>query len=59
MDRLVYHEREFLFLVRSFSLGEACLGLVVPLLAVPQMSHYLLDGWIWKRHWFKDRQLSR
>ena len=24
-------------------------GLVVPLLAVPQITHYLLDGFLWRR----------
>lgn len=45
-DRAVWHERGWLF-------GGAWTGLpaelLVPLLAVPQLTHYLLDGFIWKR----------
>jgi len=28
--------------------GSAWLGLVVPLLSVPQVTHYIIDGFIWK-----------
>lgn len=28
--------------------GRVLLALVVPLLALPQATHYLLDAWIWK-----------
>lgn len=50
-DRFVWHEREILF--RPFSilsgLGES-LGATfwVALLSVPQITHYILDGFIWK-----------
>lgn len=47
-DKLVWHERSRLF-------GEGCpvlpadvLALVVPLLALPQATHYVLDAFIWK-----------
>jgi len=48
-DRLVWHDNAWLF-------GEAAAGgppawlaaAAVPLLAVPQVTHYLLDGYIWK-----------
>jgi hypothetical protein len=30
-------------------LGQLALVFVVPLLALPQATHYALDGWIWKR----------
>ena len=49
-DRLVWHDRPLLFGGR----GEPLLGgwaraLVVPLLAVPQATHYLLDALLWRR----------
>lgn len=30
------------------ALGEGALSLLVPLLAVPQAAHYVLDAWIWR-----------
>ena len=46
-DRGIWHERGWLFG------GEWELGglrrLIVPLLALPQITHYLLDGFIWRR----------
>jgi hypothetical protein len=47
-DRLVWHERGWLFPVGTVDL-EAWRWVVVPLLAWPQLTHYLLDGFIWKR----------
>lgn len=46
-DKLVWHDRGWLF-------GDAWGGrgwrwLVVPLLALPQLTHYLLDGLVWRR----------
>jgi hypothetical protein len=35
-------------------LGAAALGFVVPLLAVPQATHYVLDGWLWRRREHTD-----
>ena len=54
-EELVWHhtlgqERGWLFGERS-QLGEQFVGLrqwLVPLLAVPQLTHYVLDGFIWK-----------
>lgn len=46
-DRAVWHDREWLF-----GDGWEMTGLqmfVVPLLALPQLTHYVLDGFIWKR----------
>ena len=45
-DRTLWHERAWLFGSGAFDSVE---GLFVPLLAVPQIAHYLLDGFIWKR----------
>jgi hypothetical protein len=46
-DRGVWHERSWLFggPWESASLK----GVLVPLLAVPQLTHYVLDGFIWRR----------
>ena len=46
-DRAVWGERAWLF-GPSWDLGPAALYLV-PLLAVPQVTHYVLDGFIWRR----------
>jgi hypothetical protein len=47
-DRLVWHERAALFGSSSIDLPQGALALLVPLLAVPQATHYLLDGFIWR-----------
>ncbi len=45
-DRTLWNERAWLFGTWSLSSVERWL---VPLLAVPQISHYVLDGFIWRR----------
>ncbi len=45
--RGVWHERDWLF--GSYWDIESWKMFVVPLLAVPQLTHYILDGFIWKR----------
>jgi hypothetical protein len=45
--RGVWHEREFLF-GANWNLDDWKIYLV-PLLAVPQLTHYVLDGFIWRR----------
>jgi len=47
-DRLVWHERAALFPGPELSPGPELLALLVPLLALPQATHYLLDAWIWR-----------
>ena len=47
-DRLVWHEHPTLFPGPDVLLGDAALALLVPLLAVPQATHYILDAWIWR-----------
>jgi hypothetical protein len=47
-DRLVWHERGALFPGADVVLSGSALALVVPLLALPQATHYLLDAWIWR-----------
>jgi hypothetical protein len=47
-DRLLWHERPALFPGADLAPGPEALALIVPLLALPQATHYILDGWIWK-----------
>lgn len=47
-DRLVWHERPMFFGAAGFELGPMVLSLLVPLLALPQTTHYLLDGFVWR-----------
>jgi hypothetical protein len=47
-DRLVWHEHPSIFGSGGLELPSGLLTLVVPLLSVPQMTHYLLDGFIWR-----------
>jgi hypothetical protein len=46
-NRGVWHERDWLF-GANWNLDEWKMYLV-PLLAVPQLTHYILDGFIWRR----------
>lgn len=46
-DRGVWHDRSSLF-GASWDAGQ-WLTIVVPLLALPQLTHYILDGFIWRR----------
>lgn len=48
-DRLVFQERVWLFGDSRVRLDAALLGWVVPLLMVPQATHYVLDGMLWRR----------
>ena len=48
-DRLVYHERAGLF-GAGLSFDPALLDFVVPFLSLPQLTHYVLDGFIWRRN---------
>lgn len=47
-DRLVWHEREWLFPLPAFDFADAR-WMLVPLLALPQLTHYLLDAFLWRR----------
>jgi hypothetical protein len=47
-DRLVWHDRPSLFGESGFTLAPDVLALVVPLLALPQVTHYVLDAFVWK-----------
>jgi len=46
-DRAIWHDRGWLFGAGG-EIGGAAL-FVVPLLAVPQLTHYILDGFLWRR----------
>lgn len=47
-DRLLWHENGSLFAGPDLMPSAALLALLVPLLALPQATHYLLDAWIWR-----------
>jgi hypothetical protein len=47
---LVWRDRDWLFGASTLTLGDWALALVVPLLTVPQATHYVLDGLLWRRH---------
>ncbi len=47
-DRLVWRERPQFFGESAVDLGAVALSLVVPLLSLPQTTHYLLDGFVWR-----------
>lgn len=46
-DRALWHDREWLF-GSGFEIGGGAIVLA-PLLAVPQLTHYFLDGFLWRR----------
>ncbi|HEX2692339.1 MAG TPA: hypothetical protein VHN14_37285 [Kofleriaceae bacterium] len=46
-DRAIWHDRSWLF-GAGIDVGRAAMWLV-PLLAVPQLTHYVLDGFLWRR----------
>ena len=47
-DRLVWGDHPMFFGAPALDLSPALLSLVVPLLTVPQATHYLLDGFVWR-----------
>jgi len=47
-DGLVWHQHATLFPLPSVDLPAALVGFVVPLLAVPQATHYVLDAFLWR-----------
>lgn len=50
-DSLVWHDRQQIFAIfPSFQITDSlALSIIVGLLSVPQLTHYVLDGYIWKR----------
>jgi hypothetical protein len=47
-DRLVWRAHATLFPFPAADLGAGLLGVLVPLLAVPQATHYVLDAFLWR-----------
>ena len=47
-DGLVWHQHGGLFGIPHLGLDDAALAVVVPLLAVPQTTHYVLDAFLWR-----------
>lgn len=47
-DRAVWQERSWLF-GAPWDVGEDARSFLVPALALPQLTHYILDGFIWRR----------
>jgi hypothetical protein len=47
-DKLVWHDHPMIFGAGGWELEGVVLALVVPLLSLPQTTHYVLDGFIWK-----------
>lgn len=58
-DHLVYAQRQWLFGASELDLDQSLLALVVPLLSVPQFTHYLLDGVLWRRRDSRDNAAQR
>jgi hypothetical protein len=49
-DRLVWHTHDELFgFVRELSVSEGTLTWLVPVLMLPQATHYVLDAFLWRR----------
>jgi hypothetical protein len=46
-DRAIWHDRSYLF-GSALDVGGFA-ALIAPLLAVPQLTHYVLDGFLWRR----------
>lgn len=47
-DGLVWHEHAAIFRLPAVSVPDAGLAFLVPLLAVPQGTHYVLDAFLWR-----------
>ncbi len=58
-DRFVWHERPWLFGGGKDTFPPAVTTWIVPLLAVPQLTHYLLDGLLWRRRDARERPAQR
>lgn len=58
-DKLVWREHGWLFGDPYGELGHLGLTLLVPLLALPQFTHYLLDGLLWRRQDSRENAAQR
>lgn len=54
-DRMLWHSEQPIFFGPTVDLSDAAIVFVLPLLALPQLVHYLLDGFIWRRRATPDR----
>jgi hypothetical protein len=58
-DRMVWSDRDWLFGSATFAIPPAMVALLVPLLALPQGVHYVLDGMLWRRADTRARPAQR
>jgi hypothetical protein len=58
-DKLIWHDRSWLFSSSDIQLSPLVAALVVPLLALPQATHYALDGLLWRRGDTRTRPAQR
>lgn len=58
-DRLIWHDRPWLFDSSGVELSPGWAALVVPFLALPQATHYVLDGLLWRRGDTRARPAQR
>lgn len=58
-DRLFWHSTHGLFFGPAVRPPELLAALLLPLLALPQVTHYLLDGFIWKTGAEKNPSIFR
>lgn len=58
-DRLIWHDRPWLFDSTGSELGPIAAALLVPLLALPQATHYALDAVLWRRGDTRTRPAQR
>lgn len=47
-DAFLWKEHQGIFGLFTFNGGPLLLNFIIPLLAVPQITHYIIDGYIWK-----------
>lgn len=58
-DRLVWKDNPWLFGASDVELGPWALCFLVPLLSLPQFTHYLLDGVLWRRQDTRENPAQR
>jgi UPF0716 family protein affecting phage T7 exclusion len=58
-DHLIWHDRAWLCEPSELSLSPLATALIVPLLALPQATHYALDGLLWRRGDTRSRPAQR
>ncbi|MEZ4375047.1 MAG: hypothetical protein R3B07_29820 [Polyangiaceae bacterium] len=58
-DRLVWKDNPWLFGGSDIQLGPWALCFLVPLLSLPQFTHYLLDGVLWRRQDTRENAAQR